>query len=305
MKESKAYHIYINQNAGSVKSIGLDKIRDILSRHSIEVAELNILPPEELFLKLENDTHNNPILVGGGDGTIKQAATILMKKKQAFGILPFGTMNLLAGDLNIPDNFQKALDCYAGKTNDKKIDVAYANEELFLCNAALGAIPDSSKFREENRTQNDIMLAPKMLHFFMGRLQKRKRTTYKINFDKNPPQKVKSPSLVISNNQYQNSADGLGPRLKRRSLQGGMLALYSVAPLSLFEMIRIVLKLGFGQWRQDPKIKEWLTSSLIINTDNEYEDITVDGEVRRMKTPLAFDIKSAALTVIIPKENTA
>jgi diacylglycerol kinase family enzyme len=214
-------------------------------------------------------------------------------------------MNLLAGDLNIPGTFQKALDAYGRDTHHQSIDVACVNHELFLCSAALGAIPDSSKFREENRTQNDIMLAPKMLHFFMERLQNRKRTSYKINFDKNPPQKVKSPSLIISNNQYQDSADGLGPRLKRRSLQGGTLALYSIAPLTFFEMIRVVLKLGFGQWRQDPKIKEWLTSSLTINTDNEYEDITLDGEVRRMQTPLNFAIKPSALQVIIPKENTA
>ena len=300
MHTSKAYHIYINQNSGSVQNMGEDALEAVLNKSGIKIEALYILPPEKLFKKLKAETPDRRILIGGGDGTITGAASILSELNIAFGILPLGTMNLLAKDLDIPAQFNEAVCSYTGDTDNIEIDATYANGHLFLCSAGIGTLPDSSNFREDNRFQNQAILMPRLLLYVLNRLDPKCRKKYHLKLDDQNLQ-FKSASLVISNNQYASSDEWSSSSLKRTGLQEGLMALYSAAPSNFLDKCRILLKLGFGGWRKDPKIKEWLAKEITVQCDNSHEQVSLDGETQMLETPIHFKIVPKHIKLITPR----
>ena len=62
---------------------------------------IDFLNGKQLAKALRRADENSKLLIGGGDGTIATAASILGARKIPFGILPLGTMNLFAKDLGL------------------------------------------------------------------------------------------------------------------------------------------------------------------------------------------------------------
>ncbi|MFZ8477895.1 diacylglycerol/lipid kinase family protein, partial [Staphylococcus aureus] len=69
--------------------------------------------------------------VGGGDGTLRTAARHLAGTGKVFGVLPFGTMNLLARDLGVPLAPDQAIQALAAAPIDR-IDIGRINGVPFL-----------------------------------------------------------------------------------------------------------------------------------------------------------------------------
>ncbi|MEJ7609153.1 MAG: diacylglycerol kinase family protein [Bryobacteraceae bacterium] len=80
------------------------------------------------------------VVAGGGDGTLSATASALVSTETAFGVLPVGTLNHFARDLNIPlDLHQAAQVILGGHTTD--VDVVEVNGKTFLSNSILGLYP--------------------------------------------------------------------------------------------------------------------------------------------------------------------
>lgn len=301
MEKPKSFHIYINENSGTVQNLGGNALEELLVSSGLDINGLYIMPAEKLFEKIKQETGQYSILIGGGDGTLNASASILGKKNIPFGILPLGTMNLLAKDLNIDVNLSNAVEAYTRGAKEISIDVTYANNNLFLCSAGIGTIPASSNFRENNRSQSQALLMPRLTWFILDRLDSKRRKSYKIKLE-DKEIKLKSASLVISNNQYAQSEEWSEPSLKRQSLQDGQMILYSAAPSNFWDKCRILFKLGLGGWRQDPKIKEWSAKEIILQCDDDKEQVSLDGETFDLSTPIHFTMKPKSLKLLIPQE---
>src|SRR3954468_7965198 len=63
------------------------------------------------------------VFVGGGDGTIAAAASALVGTNTLLGILPLGTLNHFARDLEIPPALEDAVKVIVAKT-ERRVDVA-------------------------------------------------------------------------------------------------------------------------------------------------------------------------------------
>ena len=71
---------------------------------------MRVVPPKQLPAALIAAAEtSDEIWVGGGDGTLRSAAELVMKRDGVLGVLPLGTMNLLARDLNIPLEIEQAV----------------------------------------------------------------------------------------------------------------------------------------------------------------------------------------------------
>ncbi|MCD8539420.1 MAG: hypothetical protein LRY55_06370 [Leadbetterella sp.] len=76
-------------------------------------------------------------VVGGGDGTVNEVGSLLVKSGARLGIIPLGSGNGLARDLGLPMNADKALEVIRkGKVRD--IDAGLLNERPFFCTAGIG-----------------------------------------------------------------------------------------------------------------------------------------------------------------------
>ena len=80
------------------------------------------------------------LFLAGGDGTLTHALPILLKAAIPVGILPLGTMNMIARDLEIPLEPVEALrSLLSGKP--QCIDVIKLNDRLFVDRVTLGFYP--------------------------------------------------------------------------------------------------------------------------------------------------------------------
>lgn len=81
------------------------------------------------------------IIVFGGDGTIREVVEGITKTPIPIGIIPFGTVNVLALDLKIPFNPIKAINTII-EGNIKKIDIGFINTIPFLlmCSSGIDAL---------------------------------------------------------------------------------------------------------------------------------------------------------------------
>lgn len=73
----------------------------------------------------------------GGDGTVNEVGKALIHTNTALGIIPTGSGNGLARELEIPMKAAKAIESLNTPIS-KIIDVCYANEVPFFCTAGIG-----------------------------------------------------------------------------------------------------------------------------------------------------------------------
>lgn len=88
---------------------------------------------------IARDNHNNfdAVIAVGGDGTVNEVAQGLTHSKTPMGIIPTGSGNGLARELkysmNLKNNIRKL-----HTLKSKQMNIAFWNEDLFLCAAGIG-----------------------------------------------------------------------------------------------------------------------------------------------------------------------
>lgn len=291
------FHVLINAQSGTARKLGPEKMQAMVEASGLDYADINILPPDELNDKMEGFLQDDdPVLVGGGDGTIARAAALHLKAGKPFGILPCGTMNLLAQDLKIPVDFESALQAYRD-TKAISIDVGMVEDKPFLCCAAFGTMPEAAKLREEGRGLPNIVLLPRLTAYVFRRLDFTRRRHLRLTID-NKFKSIKTGMLVVSNNNY-NACTPAEP-FKKGDLQDGLLGIYTVTPKGLKEKIRLFISMKKGAWKDDPAVSEESARRIVLNTNRRKELISLDGEPQEMKMPLEFRVHPRALDVIVP-----
>lgn len=291
------FHILINARSGTVLTLGEDKIRALVEDSGINYESLDILPPDAFFPKMmELMGDDTPLLIGAGDGTLSKVASLHLKSGKPFGILPCGTMNMLALDLRIPVDFATALTSYAA-TQILAIDVGMVRDRVFLCCASFGTMPEAAELREKSRGLPAIVLIPRVAVTVLRSLDYRNRRTVHLTLDKRP-KKFKTGMLVISNNRY-NPVSAAEP-FKKDDLQDGVLGVYAVSTHSFWDKIRFFIRLKTGGWRRDQTVIEDRAQHITMKTHRGSELISVDGEPEKMTMPLEFKVLPKALKVIVP-----
>ncbi|HET8810838.1 MAG TPA: diacylglycerol kinase family protein [Flavobacteriaceae bacterium] len=126
--------LILNPIAGNTdKKTLLNKLGNRLSADG-KILEIHKTTGENDQLKIEKAIKKNQpdrILVAGGDGTIKLVAGALHEKKIPIGILPVGSANGLASDLDLPVEPDEFIKIALGK-KIREIDAIQINDQLCL-----------------------------------------------------------------------------------------------------------------------------------------------------------------------------
>lgn len=293
------YTILINMSSGTASDVGEEKIFQAIKDSGLSTHEVLLLNGDDFFQKLEELACNDQnILVGGGDGSLAAAARTFLKNDKEFGLLPFGTMNMLAKDLDIPIELDKMFGAYKS-THIRKVDAATINDKAFFCAASLGVMPEASVKREETRDEADIVAMPKLGKFIMDEMGAENQRT--VTLITNKFKRVrKIASIIVSNNIFVESELMEDNQFKKRSMNEGILGVYEMAPLNFWQKMHLLFTLQFGAWKKETFIREHVAKYVEIQTNNEKELVTLDGEPEKMTTPLKFSMLPKALKVIVP-----
>ncbi|NCT40295.1 MAG: hypothetical protein GW778_01355, partial [Alphaproteobacteria bacterium] len=146
---------------------------------------------------------------------------------------------------------------------------------------------------------NAALLMPRLTVFVLDQMDQVKHRYLRLTMD-GVQKSLKTAALVISNNHYQPQEQWSDNNFMRESLSHGQLGVYSAAPKTIWDRIRIITRLGFGDWRKDPFVAEWKAETVTVRTKRAEELVSLDGETMTLETPLNFWINRRALNVLVP-----
>jgi diacylglycerol kinase family enzyme len=277
-----------------------DAVRSLIALFEQVGLEPRFIPVEAGTLPermaLARDGGAEAMVVGGGDGTIACAAEILAGTGVAMGILPFGTMNLLAKDLGIPAGNPAAAVRILADGHVREIDVGEVNGRVFLCASMLGVPARLARVREAARGGAPVRLWTRFGLAALRALTRRSRLSVALWLDGHVIRR-RAPSLTVSANALD---DRSGRLFGRSRLDGGELAVYVIRHLGLGDLARLGLALAVGRWRQDRAVEEYRVRRLAIGATGRAVRVMNDGEVMLLAPPLRYRIRPRALRVIAP-----
>ena len=238
------------------------------------------------------------VVAGGGDGTLNAVASALTSTAVAFGVIPLGTLNHFAKDLNIPLDLEGAILTIA-LGHSRQVDTGEINGRLFLSNSSLGLYPDTVRERER---QQKRLGRGKWLAFFWAAVAALRRYPFldlTISLDDDVYQR-RTPFIFIGNNEYLMEGFNIGARER---LDAACLSLYMVQRTGRLGLLALGVRALLGRLQQAKDFDGLLAKDILIETRHKKIRVSTDGEVTLMQSPLQYRIRPAALKVIVPKKN--
>ena len=234
------------------------------------------------------------IAAGGGDGTLSCVAAALAGTPAILGVLPLGTLNHFAKDLNIPLRLEDAVEVIANG-RERIVDVGEVNGRLFLNNSSLGLYPRMVREREKLQGEGSgrwTAFARAIGYVLLRYSQLR------VRLDAGNPVQIArtTPFVFIGNNKYRTEGWTIGTRPK---LDGGELWLYMAPHRGPGGLILLAVLALSGRLKSDA-VDAFQTKECWITTRRRRIDVARDGEVAVMETPLHFRIRPGALRVMAP-----
>jgi diacylglycerol kinase family enzyme len=234
------------------------------------------------------------VVAGGGDGTVSLVASSLVGTGKRFGVLPLGTLNHFAKDLQIPLDFDQAVkNLLTG--SPVEVDVAEVNERFFVNNSSLGLYPTIVHEREKQQRLG----SGKWPAFIWAAITALRRYPF-VDVRVTVKDKIltrRTPFVFVANNDYLMKSFNIG---RRERLNAGELSLYMTKQMSRLGLVRLALRALFGRVREDKDFLAMRAQAVTIRTKAKQLRVAMDGEVEVLVTPLEYKIRPGALSVIVP-----
>ena len=293
--------IIISALAGTVAGAGDNhKLREhlasIFEANQI-YADMSLARSGAEVTQLAQDAARGPykvMVAAGGDGTVNSVAAAAVDGGKILGVLPLGTLNHFARDLNIPSGLEAAAQTIvAGHTTD--IDVAEVNNRIFLNNSSLGLYPTIVRERQKR----ERIGFRKWPAFFWATIQALRRYPFldvQLRVNGELLDRL-TPFVFVGNNEYAMDLFNIGLRDR---LDRGVLSIYITHRASRLKLIGLALRAVTGRLRDDKDFLELYSTEVKILTGRKRLRVAFDGEVDLMKTPLHYRVRPGALRVIVP-----
>lgn len=246
---------------------------------------------DEALLKAEIERVKPDRVVGvGGDGTITMVAKQLLGTPTALGILPAGSANGMARELNIPINIDAALEI-ALNGQMKCCDVIKINNEICLHLSDIGLNAQLVKYFEESNMRGKLGYARMVLKVLM------KRRIMRVVVDTQKEQiKRNAVMLVLANASKYGTGAVINPE---GNLYDGLFEVIIVRKLAFSELF----KMWFRPQPFNPKKIEILHASQVTIETSHKVHFQVDGEYLGKVRKVKASILPKQLNIMLPDED--
>jgi diacylglycerol kinase family enzyme len=272
--------------AEAFKATGVDA-RISLARNGTEVVRL-------AQRALRSDAQ--VIVAAGGDGTVSTVAATVIGSDKALGVLPFGTMNHFAKDLQIPLDLEGAVETIIAD-HQARVDVGEVNGRIFINNSSLGLYPSIVSEREKQQRLG----WGKWPAFIWAALTVLRRYPFlgiRVSLD-GKELRSRTPFVFIGNNEYEMERLNIG---RRAHLDKSVLSLYMTNRTGRLGLLRLALRALLGGLRQERDFLAMRTKEFWIETKHRRLRVAIDGEVTNLEPPLHYRVRPGALRVLTPPE---
>ncbi|HXQ77659.1 MAG TPA: diacylglycerol kinase family protein [Gemmatimonadaceae bacterium] len=281
---------FLNAKCGNAEAA-----RKALAENGFEVEEAD---PKDLqaHMKKAVDGGVERILVAGGDGTIASAATLVARSQVELAILPGGTLNHFARDHNIPTDLGKAALVAAGEGIVTGADIGYVNDCVFLNTSSIGAYVTFVRDREHFEKRVGYTLAS--VGAFFKTMSDLRSFTVTLELD-GKKKSYRSSMVFIGVGERELKMPTLGSRVKngRRGLH--VMIVRGRARARLFSIAMAAIARGTKEAAKLPEFDDFLVDSCEIDLNRPAATVGLDGELKRLATPLAYRIERDALKLVV------
>ncbi|WP_029905830.1 diacylglycerol kinase family protein [Prevotella sp. 10(H)] len=233
------------------------------------------------------------VVAVGGDGTVNEVARTLVDSDIVLGIIPLGSGNGLARDLNIPVDAKKAMNTIL-EENIISIDYGKVNNErIFFCTCGMGFDAEVAAMSSGKKSRGSFMYIKNMLETFI----KQKPQTYEIIC---PEGTIKDEAFVVTcanASQYGYNAH-IAPHA---DIQDGMMNIAILKPLSILDVPQTSLQLFAKKIDENNKMIELITNEATIKRESAGV-MHIDGDPVEMGTEIHVKIIPKGLKVLVPKD---
>jgi diacylglycerol kinase family enzyme len=178
------------------------------------------------------------------------------------------------------------------------VDVAEVNGRVFINNSNLGLYPQIVSRRE---AQQQRLSRGKWAAFFWAVIQALRRYPFldlRIVFEGEQVFR-RTAFLFVGNNEYQIAGFNLG---SRACINAGKLGLYLTHRTGRLGLFRLALHALFGRVDRAEDFDVFCVTEARIETRKRRLLVALDGEIRRLDTPLHYRTRPAALKVLVPRK---
>ena len=294
--------VILNRSSGSAEDREVEEsIRHAFLEHEGVKVDVQRAEDGKDVVRLARQAAAGPsevVVVGGGDGTIGSVASILAGSEKAMGVLPLGTFNHFAKDLEIPLDVEEAARTVV-EGHVVRVDMGEVNGRMFVNNSSLGLYPNIVRHRKE---QQQRLGRGKWPAFFWATLHAlhRHRSILDLTLSVDGHElRRRTPFVFVGNNLYEMEGFDIG---KRESLDRGELSVYLAPDAHPIDLVFLGIRAFFGRLRGADDFEVLRTTQLRIDTRTGPARVATDGELAMLDTPLEYRIRPKALRVVVPRE---
>lgn len=292
--------VILNAKAGTILDLGADRVRtevdaaltrpghdvDVMVREGEDMAKIIASAPSLGYDRL---------IVGAGDGTISTAASALAGTDIALGVLPLGTMNMLAYDIGLPRDLAGALTALRD-SEPMRIDVAMVNGRAFHGVSGIGFFSQMALAREAFRQTHGRIAG--WFRALARALLRSGRVRLDIEVDGRRVS-MEAYAAVVTNNSF----DGAG--WHRSRLDAGEIEVHIAEERGALARMKLGADVLVQSWRDNPGVHSFRGQRVVINSVRRNRAwVATDGEVTREDMPLIYEVRPKALSLLLPRDST-
>lgn len=293
--------VVLNPRGGTLArhgSAGLSMVKDAFERHGI-APTIQAVRGKDMADAVRHSLERTPdwdaVVVGGGDGSVNAAASVLAGTDIPLGVLPLGTFNHFAKDLGVPLALESAAAAVA-RGHTTLVDLGEVNGRIFVNNSSLGIYPHLVATRERVQRHGVAKWAAALVASLamLWRLPRHRVCVRAQGWHEDRL----TPCLFIGNNPYDLDVFGSA---KRSRLDSGALYLCLVARPSRFALLKLGLRALFGRLEAEQDLLQAQLTEATIVPRRRIIHVALDGESLLLSGPLHYRIRPRALRVLVPE----
>lgn len=232
------------------------------------------------------------LVAAGGDGTVNAVAAAALAHDLPLGVLPLGTLNHFARDLELPDDLDAALDAIAaGRV--RRVDVAAANGRVFLNNASLGLYATVVVDRERQQRRLGRGKWSALLRATLAALREPEAFEVAIEAEGRALRR-RTPFVFVGNNDYIVQGPEAG---QRASLDDGLLSVYVLHPRTAAGLLWLALRTLLFGTSGARDLDAFAVRALEVHARTPKLPFACDGEAGEADVPVRFEVRPRALRV--------
>jgi diacylglycerol kinase (ATP) len=233
------------------------------------------------------------VLVAGGDGTVMAAATAMASSGVPMAILPTGTGNLLARNLDLPINDEDACLRIGIGGRDRAIDVAGVADRKFVVMAGLGF--DAAMMRDAPEGLKRAVGWPAYVVSATRHLRGRgMRVT--ITLDDGTPLQRRVRTVVVGN---VGRLQGNFPLLPDARPDDGVLDVVVISIRNVFDWVRVTGRVVRRADVPDRRLERFTAKHVVVEASHP-QPRQLDGDVIEPGKVMDIRVEPGALLVRVP-----